>query len=205
MMMKIKIINLDKNERYIKEFTEINLDIVIIEIKSEDNIDKEYFLLPNIDYIDKYNDLKEKEIALLQFPKGGKLGFSKGKIKEINKYEITHLSSTEPGSSGSPIFLIDSIKVIGIHKQGSKNNNENYGDLLGPIFNYFKNNLKYKLENGKFYNGDMKDGLKCGKGIEYDKNENIIYNGEFVNDKYEGQGKYIYENGEYYIGQFKNG
>jgi hypothetical protein len=94
---KIKKINSDKNERYIKEFTEINLDIVIIEIKSEDNIDKEYFLLPNIDYIDNYNDLKEKEISLLQFPKGGKLCFSNGKIKEINKYEITHLSSTEPG------------------------------------------------------------------------------------------------------------
>jgi len=202
---KIKIINLDNNERYIKEFTEINLDVVIIEIKSEDNIDKEYFLLPNIDYIDNYNDLKDKEISLLQFPKGNQLCFSKGKIKEINKYEITHLSSTKSGSSGSPIFLIDSIKVIGIHKQGDKINNENYGDLLGPIFNYFKNNLKYKLENGNFYNGDMKDGLKCGKGIEYDKNENIIYNGEFVNDKYEGEGKYIYENGEYYIGQFKNG
>jgi hypothetical protein len=41
------------------------------------------------------------------------------------------------------------------------------------------------LENGNFYNGDMKDGLKYGKGIEYDKNENIIYNGEFINDKYE--------------------
>ena len=202
---KIKIINLDKNERYIKEFTEINLDIVIIEIKSEDNINEEYFLLPDRDYIDNYNDLKEKEISILQFPNGDKLSFSKGKIKEINKYEITHLSITQSGSSGSPIFLIDSIKVIGIQKQGNKNNDENYGDLLGPIFNYFKNNLKYKLENGNFYNGDMKDGLKCGKGIEYDKNENIIYNGEFVNDKYEGQGKYIYENGEYYIGQFKNG
>ena len=31
-----------------------------------------------------------------------------------------------------------------------------------------------------------------------------MYDGEFVNDKFEGNGKYIYENGEYYIGQWLN-
>ena len=43
------------------------------------------------------------------------------------------------------------------------------------------------------------------KGIIYYKNGNIKYEGDFINDKYEGNGKYIYENGEYYIGEFKNG
>ena len=37
------------------------------------------------------------------------------------------------------------------------------------------------------------------------KNGKIIYDGDFVNDKYEGKGKYIFENGEYYIGQWSNG
>ena len=32
-----------------------------------------------------------------------------------------------------------------------------------------------------------------------------MYDGEFVNDKYEGNGKYIYENGNYYIGSWLNG
>ena len=32
-----------------------------------------------------------------------------------------------------------------------------------------------------------------------------MYEGDFVNDKYEGKGKGIWENGEYYIGQWKNG
>ena len=34
---------------------------------------------------------------------------------------------------------------------------------------------------------------------------NIIYEGDWIEDKKEGNGKEIYENGEYYIGQFKNG
>ena len=43
------------------------------------------------------------------------------------------------------------------------------------------------------------------KGTYYYKNGFIKYEGDFVNDKYEGNGKYIYENDEYYIGQFLNG
>ena len=53
-----------------------------------------------------------------------------------------NLASTKKGSSGSPIFLKDGIKVIGIHKSGNKNNSENYGDFIGRTFNYFKKNLK---------------------------------------------------------------
>ena len=47
--------------------------------------------------------------------------------------------------------------------------------------------------------------FKNGKGKVYYKNGNIKYDGGFVNDKYEGNGKYIYESGDYYIGQFLNG
>ena len=49
------------------------------------------------------------------------------------------------------------------------------------------------------------DGRRHGKGIIYYKNGTIKYEGDFVNDKLEGMGKYIYENGEYYIGQFVKG
>ena len=37
------------------------------------------------------------------------------------------------------------------------------------------------------------------------KNGQIIYEGDWVNDDYEGHGKYINKNGDYYEGQFKNG
>ena len=42
------------------------------------------------------------------------------------------------------------------------------------------------------------------KGKEYYKNGNIRYEGDFINDKFEGNGKYIYEDGDYYIGEWKN-
>ena len=46
----------------------------------------------------------------------------------------------------------------------------------------------------------MLNGLKHGKGIEYYKNGDIKYDGNFVNDKFGGDGKYIDESGNYYIG-----
>ena len=38
----------------------------------------------------------------------------------------------------------------------------------------------------------------------YYSNGNIKYDGEFINGNREGKGKYIFENGEYYIGELKN-
>ena len=49
------------------------------------------------------------------------------------------------------------------------------------------------------------NGLRHGKGKIYYKNDNIAYDGDFVKRKFEGNGKYIYEDGSYYIGQYLNG
>ena len=57
---------------------------------------------------------------------------------------------------------------------------------------------------GSFYVGQWKNNLPNGKGKEYYSNGNIMYEGDFVNDKREGNGRYIWEDGENYIGQFKN-
>ena len=46
---------------------------------------------------------------------------------------------------------------------------------------------------------------KNWRGIIYLKKANIKYEFDFVNDNFEGNGKYIYENGEYYVGQWLNG
>ena len=39
-------------------------------------------------------------------------------------------------------------------------------------------------ENGDYYIGEVKNGLRNGKGIEYYSNGNIKYEGEFVNDQF---------------------
>ena len=81
---KIKYeINL-KNNRY--KYTNEELDFTIIEILLEDNI-KNYL---EIDEFIELKDYEEEQIFCLQFPKGGKLSYSNGRIMkkedEINKY-----------------------------------------------------------------------------------------------------------------------
>ena len=60
-----------------------------MEILSSDEIGKEFFLLPMINYVDKFNELKNEEIITIHFPKG-KFVYFPGKINEINKYEFTY-------------------------------------------------------------------------------------------------------------------
>ena len=61
------------------------------------------------------------------------------------------------------------------------------------------------MENGEYYIGQWKKDLKNGKGTLYYPNGNIQYEGDWVNNKKEGNGKYILEDGEYYKGEWKNG
>ena len=119
---------LDINKRYIKTFRDFNLDITVVEIIEEDNIPKIFFLSPENE--EKINDrLINREIYIPQYPEGKGLKLSRGEIKEINENEFTHLANTLYGSSGSPIILKNSDKVIGIHKGGNEERKENYGDL----------------------------------------------------------------------------
>ena len=200
----------------------MHLDIIIIEILEEDNINEYFFQLPYLDY----NNLKDKKIYIPQYPEGNKLNYSEGEILNINRYTMTYNASTKEGLSGSPIFLNNTTRVLGIHKEGNKSENENYGSFIYPIINvvnnkiiYYKDKYEGEYVNDKFegkgkyiydeydeyYIGEWKNGLRNGKGRQYYENENIIYEGDWVNDKREGNGKYVFENGEYYVGEFKNG
>ena len=200
-------INLGNKKRYMKSFTDIELDITIVEIIDEDNISKDYFLFPELGTMIN-NELINNNIYIPQFVKGKELVNARGIIKEINNNEFTHLANTEKGSSGSPIFLENSNKVIGIHKEGNKDKTENYGDFIYPAINIIKNDIREKRNNGKNKCEDDKDEFKNnisnGKGIKYYSNGNILYEDDLIKGTFEGNGKYIWEDGKYYIGQFKN-
>ena len=205
---KYNKIKLGNKKRYIKNFIDIDLDITVVEILDEDNISKEYFLYPQSESLIN-NRLINSMIYIPQYAAGNKLVNARGIIKEINKYEFIHLVNTEKGSSGSPIFLENSSLVIGIHKQGNKEKTENYGDFIYPAINIIKNDIKIKRNNGKYidgkyiwednkyYIGEFKNNMPNGKGIKYYSNGNILYEGDFINGKFEGNGKYIFEDGEY--------
>ena len=53
------------------------------------------------------------------------------------------------------------------------------------------------MDNGSYYIGQFKNDLKNGKGVEYYKNGNIKYEGEFIDGKFDGNGKYFWEDGSY--------
>ena len=97
-----------------------------------------------------------------------KLKNSRGIIKKIENEEFIHLASTEHGSSGSPIFLKDSIKIIGIHKQGDIKQTENYADFISPIFNILKNDIKIiknKINNDNMNNKNKEEIVKNSNNI----------------------------------------
>ena len=209
---------LNKEEREINEYNTNNLDITIIQILDSDNIDENYFLLPNLEY----NNLEYKKIFIPHFPKGNNL-YSEGEITKIEKNEFVFDTNKIQSSLGCPILLKNTTKVIGIVKQINKS--KNFGNFIYPISNFLNDIIiynkdqyegefvndkyegkgKYNYEDGKYYIGEWKNGLRNGRGILYYKNGNILYEGDFVNDKFEGNGKYIWEDGSYYIGLWKNG
>ena len=199
-----RMIKLNPSERFIKYFRE--MDVTLIEIIKADKIEDKYFLLPY-----GSNISKNEEIYIIQFPEG-KLSHSSGIITEINNYNLTHKASTKFGSSGSPIFLKGTTKVIGIHKQGNSTKKENYGTLINPVIELLqnennKNDSKIgQLVNGKgeIYIGPVNNKLPNGEGKLYNKNNEIIYEGNFVNGIEEGEGQRITKDYKY-VGQFISG
>ncbi len=49
-----------------------------------------------------------------------------------------------------------------------------------------------------------KKNLENGKVKIWYENGNIECKSVWINDKFDGYGKYIFENGDYYIGEMKN-
>ena len=163
---------LNKENRFIQNFS--LLDITIVEIiKERDRIDESYFLQP---FLDNPSDLKDKNI-FIQFFNGFSRNFSFTEIREIDKYKFYFDGDMEKYISGTPIFLEDSFKVVGI-SEGCLRYNYNIGNMIFPIINWINGNEIYYKDQ---------------------------YEGEYVNDKFEGKGKYTYITGSYYIGEFKNG
>ena len=202
------MLDLDPNKRFIREFDYLNLDAIVIEILISDNVNHKYFLSPFKNSYMEYNQYFNKKIVILQYPLGQFLTSSDGSIIKINEtidsYEFIHNASTQPGSSGSPVFLNGSMYVIGIHKQGSQNGN--YAHFLDPIINsLIKDNYgEIQYENGEIYKGELINNKREGVGKFYMKNGDY-YIGRWINDKAQGFGRQYYPNKKLkYIGNFDN-
>ena len=124
-------------------------DITLIEIKNYDEIYNDIeFLDYDSNYTKKgYKIYQNVDVFSIEHPLGDSAACASGKIININDYEFDHNISTDSGSSGSPIILLNNninlIQVIGIHKEGKNLKQINCGTFIGEIFN--DNN--YSLNN----------------------------------------------------------
>ena len=130
------------------KFTNIDFDTTIIEIKDRDEINNfleldDIIIDDIINKIDKNDRLIDETLYIIQYPEG-KLSVSYGildKISADKKYNFNHKCSTKGGSSSSPILNMNNNKIIGIHKEGHKNN-YNRGTFLNyPIKLFIEQNI----------------------------------------------------------------
>ena len=141
-----KKMKLNLKNRKIKYFPKPK-DITVIEIKPSDNI---------------YNDVLFLDFDLNS--NGEKAKYGCGKIVKVNDFEFDHDIETESGASGSPIILcnsnINSIQVIGIHKEANYIKNLNSGTFIGEIFKKENNNVPKNNNNYIIAEIDIKDDEK---------------------------------------------
>ena len=156
-------ISLNLNYRNIIYLPGLETDITIISLKS-DEFDKIEYLFFDLNYSIGYSDYKNKEVFAAGYPKGYKLAVGSGTIHEIiDEYEFYHNCPTDFGSSGSPIILNNTLKVIGIHKHAVPEKMLNMGTFIGEAIkaiNKKKSNNLNKNHINIIHNIDKRFDLK---------------------------------------------
>ena len=97
------------------------------------------------------------------------------------------------------------------------NKNDRYANFIYPAVNIIKDDIrkirnkgkyvdgKYIWVDNKYYVGEFSNNIPNGKGIKYYPNGNLLYEGNFVNGKFDGIGKYYYDDGDTFLGEYKQG
>ena len=132
-------------------------------------------------------------------------GIEEGEGKRItnNYYYIGKFIKGKMNGEGTIYFKNGNIKYIGDFVNDKK---EGIGKLFFEDKECYmiENNKKFYMEKGDYFIGHYKNDKWNGKGALYLKDGRIKYEGNFVNDKFEGHGRYNFESGKYYIGQWHN-
>ena len=130
-------------------FTNNELDYTCIELLESDNINDYFKIDPKLFKYDK-NKLIDNDIFILQYPKVNDLlfSFSYGKILSLKDNKIIHNTSTDNGSSGTPIIRRNKENyIIGLHKGWIKENKNEYKFNLATSFNSILDNIKEQYYN----------------------------------------------------------
>ena len=162
---------------------ENDYNITIIEIKTEDNIEKDSFFDIEINDKSTIDDFKKKSVSLITTKKG-KIDLKKCKIqnKGIKDNEFEFKCDLKEEVYGSPLIEKNNDKIIGIQKTFNKLNGICTGILLDePIKEFFKPKKPEKLENYELKEEEItktkksiKESIRSNKSIKVEKMENTI-------------------------------
>ena len=195
---KSTTIDLNNNKRYMKSFKDIGFDITIVEISKEDNISKVFYLNPEVEIM-LNNELINNKIYILQYPIDKELMNAKGKIKEINiiKDDIRKKRNNIKYNLEKENPNKEELKKNTADKKSIKcyQNCKSLficlvaiGVLTAFAFKFIydkkEKNVRFNFDNGEYYIGQSKNGLRHGKGTEYYSNGKIKYKGDWINDKF---------------------
>ena len=181
-------IKLDRKERYIKCFNE-PLYKTLIEILEKDNIKKNKFLEPDLNYKNGYIYYNNKYINTVTKNQVNinekEISVSSGKItKIINEQEFKYSLDNKPDIPGSPICLKNNFLVVGIHNKGSKTKYINYGIFLGYILdNIEKEEIIFKNEIEKNKSITINEEPKLEKENKEEKIKKIELVHEGINEE----------------------
>ena len=171
---KIYFEYLEKSSSNLYNIKDEKLDYTCIELFESDGIFDFFEIEPDLfKYGDKF--LVNNDIFVLQYPNfNTDLSFSYGKILSIENNEIIHSSSTEGGSSGSPIIRrCKDNYVIGLHSGGIQNIKKEYKYNIATTFISILDDIKEKLkENSK---ENLNEIICIYKPKENDKEINLLH------------------------------
>ncbi len=141
-----------------------------------------------------------KEIAL-------KTNLSIKQVKYWFDFKRFHLKSKKLHSKALKTLLNECKKNQKPNEQTLNKLASELNLTLKHIKKWFKKERKCYIIylNGDKYYGYMKDGQHSGKGIYYNKNGNIQYNGEWKDGKLNGCGIEYFTQNDTYVGEFKDG
>ena len=220
--------------RYIRNYTYININVTVIQILLYDNIDEKYFIESSYYMEDFQEILKEKIYIVQCLRKENPYYLEgKINSIEQYRFDYSVNDNFIIYGSPIFIIINNKISLIGIHTRKDKDKGKTYGDFIVPIIESLRNNLiihkreysngdyigefkdnkkegygKFIRKNKSYYIGQWLNDFEHGKGAIYSEfrgeNNIMIYEGDFTYGKLNGNGKCVYENGNYYIGQFLN-
>ena len=173
-----KVISIDIKKKF---FFDKDLDVTFIEINIQKDEINDFLEIDEKVIYEKenLNDIySSKSIYTINYPKGENVAVSFGFLSEINNNDIVHSCNTEYGSSGSPIILLNTFKVIGIHHGFDNSKEMNKGTFIQFAIDQF---LKYNM-NIEDENKDIK--IENSK-TKSDKEKEQKYNNFIINKKTE--------------------